>query len=79
MVGLEVVVRQAWWTGGRLGLEVVGWAAALVRGRTSPTGRSTKTGVALDIGCLTKTNLINIVTTWDEIEMQASIYMETKS
>ena len=25
MVGLEVVVRQArWWTGGRLGLEVVG-------------------------------------------------------
>ena len=24
MVGLEVVVHEAWWTGGRLGLEVVG-------------------------------------------------------
>ena len=24
VVGLEVVVHEAWWTGGRLGLEVVG-------------------------------------------------------
>ena len=39
----------------------------------------TMAGVALDIGCLTKTNLIDIVNTFDEIEIQASICMETKS